>query len=58
MGYFFVVNSTFLGIAGKTISFANLCLVLLLMLPKTSTSLARPGNTPYQAGQFKGPLPC
>lgn len=58
MAYFFVVNSSFLGIAGKTISFANLCLILLLMLPKAATSLAGRGNPPYQAGQFKGPLPC
>lgn len=56
--YFFLVNSTFLGIAGKTISFANLCLILLLLLPRARSSLARPPRAPYQTSLAKGPLPC
>jgi hypothetical protein len=33
LGYFFLINSTFLGIAGKSINFTTLTLMLLLMLP-------------------------
>lgn len=33
VGYYFVVNSGFLGIAGKTTGFTVFCLVLLLLLP-------------------------
>lgn len=58
MAYFFLVNSTFLGIAGKTISFANVCLILLLLLPKRQAGLAQPARAPYQASLAKGPLPC
>lgn len=43
MGYFFLVNTTFLGIAGKSISLANLSLMLLLLLP------ARPVLAPAPA---------
>lgn len=58
VGYFFLINSTFLGIAGKTISFANLCLVLILLLPRRATRLADEPHRPYQAGLPKGPIPC
>lgn len=40
MGYFFLVNTTFLGIAGKSISFANLCMMCMLLTPAGAT-LAR-----------------
>ncbi|KAF0228348.1 MAG: hypothetical protein FD175_2129 [Beijerinckiaceae bacterium] len=58
IAYFFVVNSTFLGIAGKTISFANLCLVLLLLLPKRAPRLAAASSGAYQAALPKGQVPC
>ncbi len=57
LGYFFVVNSTFLGIAGKTVSFANLCLILLLLLPKRQTTASRQANSTLQAYP-RHPLPC
>lgn len=43
IGYFFIVNTTFLGIAGKTISFAMMCLFLLLLLPRRAP---RPSTIP------------
>lgn len=33
MGYFFLINTTFLGIAGKSISLSNLSMILFLLLP-------------------------
>jgi hypothetical protein len=33
LAYYFFVNSTFLGLAGKTINFGMLCLLLLALLP-------------------------
>lgn len=33
-GYFFLVNTTFLGLGGKTITFANLCLQMLILMPR------------------------
>jgi hypothetical protein len=46
LGYFMLVNSTFLGIAGKSINFTNLCLMLLVLLPatqkKTKPDTAKP----------------
>lgn len=58
IGYFFVINSTFLGIAGKTIGFAMMCLFLLLLLPYRMT--AQPAS-PVMRGQGRpatGALPC
>jgi hypothetical protein len=33
MGYFFLINTTFLGIAGKSISLSNLSMILFLLMP-------------------------
>lgn len=42
LGYFFLVNTTFLGIAGKSTSVTSLALMLLLMLPREVPRLAPP----------------
>ncbi|MCA3595894.1 MAG: hypothetical protein ING72_00580 [Methylobacterium sp.] len=42
LGYFFLVNTTFLGIAGKSTSFTSLSLMLLLMLPRHVPQIAPP----------------
>jgi hypothetical protein len=34
LGYFFLVNTTFLGLGGKTVTFANLTLMLLMLAPR------------------------
>jgi hypothetical protein len=49
LGYFMLVNSTFLGIAGKSINFTNLCLMLLLLLPaiRRSAPMARQNAAPF-----------
>ncbi|HRE20457.1 MAG TPA: VpsF family polysaccharide biosynthesis protein [Rhabdaerophilum sp.] len=52
IGYFFVVNSTFLGIAGKTIGFAMMCLFLLLLLPRRAPA---PLALPLAAGRARFP---
>lgn len=41
VAYYFAVNSTFLGIAGKTTGFTTLCMMLLLMLPRRAGGDAR-----------------
>jgi hypothetical protein len=62
--YFFLVNTTFLGIAGKSINFTNLIMMLLVLLPairvqrdapvsvNRQTNQAEPGFTPSVSGQF------
>ncbi len=40
LGYFFLVNTTFLGIAGKSISVTSLSLMLLLFLPRRAPQIA------------------
>lgn len=47
LGYFFLVNSTFLGLAGKTIGLASLSLMLLALMPRISPPgrLAARGRT-------------
>lgn len=57
LGYFFVVNSTFLGLAGKTIGFTTLCLLLLLLLP-TQQRLALPRASMRIAPTYRGTAPC
>ncbi|MCU0819609.1 MAG: VpsF family polysaccharide biosynthesis protein [Beijerinckiaceae bacterium] len=42
LGYYFLVNSTFLGIAGKSTSVTTLSLMLLLMLPRHLPQIAPP----------------
>ncbi len=42
LGYYFLVNSTFLGIAGKSTSVTTLSLMLLLMLPRHVPQIAPP----------------
>ncbi|MFN3483539.1 VpsF family polysaccharide biosynthesis protein [Rhabdaerophilum calidifontis] len=55
LGYFFVVNSSFLGIAGKTIGFATLILMLLTLLPAVP-DIAR--SAPIRSFPVRRPLPC
>lgn len=42
IGYFFLVNTTFLGIAGKSINFTNLIMMLLVLLPAIRPQRAMP----------------
>lgn len=59
IGYFFLVNSTFLGIAGKTIMFVNLCLLLLLLMPAPVTLARRPAARPAGAApRWREAAPC
>lgn len=47
--YFFLVNSTFLGIAGKSVGFANLCMMILILLPAGAGLHAAHGRWPGTA---------
>ena len=56
--YFFLVNTTFLGLGGKTVSFAALCLMMLVLAPReavhaSSTLRGYEPGTPRER-----PLPC
>ncbi|MBN8533079.1 MAG: VpsF family polysaccharide biosynthesis protein [Rhizobiales bacterium] len=54
IGYFFLVNTTFLGIAGKSINFTNLIMMLLVLLP----AIRLPQRVPNQdraTGEFGAP---
>jgi hypothetical protein len=58
IGFFFIVNSTFLGIAGKTISFAMMCLLLLLLLPARPRSSSRATTLRETAQPTERPVTC
>jgi hypothetical protein len=45
LGYFFLVNTTFLGIAGKSINFTNLIMMLLVLLPAIRVQHDRPDTS-------------
>ncbi|MCZ8187051.1 MAG: VpsF family polysaccharide biosynthesis protein [Beijerinckiaceae bacterium] len=49
VGYFFLVNTTFLGIAGKSLGVSILCLMLLLLVPRYGSYAER---LPRQAPSF------
>ncbi|MGL5447209.1 MAG: VpsF family polysaccharide biosynthesis protein [Rhabdaerophilum sp.] len=58
IGYFFLINSTFLGIAGKTINFTTLSLMLLLMLPAISPRVSQPHSAHPRAAYAREAYPC
>lgn len=58
IAYFFIVNSTFLGIAGKTIGFAMMCLFLLLLLPLQARAAVTPAIPLGRARLASGTAPC
>jgi len=58
IGYFFIVNTTFLGIAGKTISFAMMCLFLLLLLPRRAPRPSTIPVAPTGARLVQGGVRC
>lgn len=58
IAYFFIVNSTFLGIAGKTIGFAMMCLFLLLLLPQKTPAAYAPPLSNSRARFASGTAPC
>ncbi len=58
IAYFFIVNSTFLGIAGKTIGFAMMCLFLLLLLPLQARAAVAPAIPAGRARLAPGTAPC
>jgi hypothetical protein len=49
--YFFVVNTTFLGIGGKTVIFSNVILITLLFIPKH-----RPAHASSTSARYEPPL--
>ncbi|MCA0399964.1 MAG: VpsF family polysaccharide biosynthesis protein [Proteobacteria bacterium] len=58
LSYFFIVNSTFVGIAGKTVGFSIMLLMLLALLPAVRVApLSRPA-TPVGNKALRNPLPC
>jgi hypothetical protein len=58
MGYFFLINSTFLGIAGKSINFTTLCLMVLLMLPLLSSPIVPTRAVPVSQKLRREAYPC
>lgn len=58
IGYFFLINSTFLGIAGKTINFTTLMIMLMVMLPAMRAPV-RPRVSATSSGSLpRGAYPC
>lgn len=49
--YFLLINTTFLGMAGKSIKVTSLCLILMLMLPKGQPRALPQGVTPPRLGR-------
>lgn len=47
--YFFVVNTTFLGIGGKTVIFSNVILITLLFIPRPRPAHASSTSARYEA---------
>lgn len=58
IGYFFLINSTFLGIAGKTIGFAMMCLFLVLLLPYRKPQQIPPATFLSHGRPAAGAVPC
>lgn len=49
--YFFLVNSTFLGLAGKSLGFANLTFILLVLFPSLDRAHSSSTLLPYARGK-------
>lgn len=58
IGYFFLINSTFLGIAGKTINFTTLMVMLMVMLPAARAPFRPRVSTSASGSAPRGAYPC
>ena len=59
IAYFFLVNSTFLGIAGKSILFSVLCMALLLLLPaQRKVGMPAPSASVAGEARWRGAASC
>ena len=54
LAYFFVVNSTFLGLGGKTVTFANLVMMMMVLVPRRPPTHVSSILAGYGSGLARG----